>query len=116
MHDFKKIIAWRKSMDLVKDIYAATSNFPKTEIYGLTNQIRRSSISIPSNIAEGSGRGMDKDFRKFLHTAYGSSCELESQLMIAIELEFSKQSEVRPLFEKITEIQKMLHAWIEKFS
>ena len=103
-------------MDLVKEVYNATSDFPKTEVYGLTNQIRRSAVSIPSNIAEGSGRGTDKDFKKFLHTAYGSSCELETQLMIAIELELAKQSEIDHLFEKNTVIQKMLYGWIEKFS
>ena len=82
MQDFKKIFVWQKAFELSKEIYNMTSKFPKEEIYGLTSQIRRASVSISSNIAEGSGRKTKKDFCGFLYYAYGSTKELESQLLI----------------------------------
>lgn len=78
MHNFKKLHAWNASIEMVTDVYKFTETFPKTEIYGLTNQMRRCAVSISSNIAEGAGRPSNLKFRVFLGYAYGSSCELET--------------------------------------
>ena len=116
MHDFKKMTVWKKGMKLVKDVYNATDPFPKTEVYGLTNQIRRSAVSIPSNISEGSGRSTDKDFKMFLHYAYGSSCELYTQILIALSLNFGMESELRNVLKEIDVFQKMTFKFIEKLN
>jgi len=89
IQSYKDLIVWQKSMDLVVAIYDLTDNFPKSEIYGLTSQMRRCSISIPSNIAEGRRRGSPKEFRHFLLISYGSGAELETQIEIAKRLSFS---------------------------
>lgn len=107
MHNFKELKIWQNSKDLVIDIYKRTENFPKEEIFSLTNQIRRSAISIPSNIAEGCGRNSDKDLIRFLDIANGSSFELETQLIIAHELDFLDKENFEYLDEKLSEIQKM---------
>jgi len=108
MKDFKKLKTWQKGIKLVVDIYKTSGNFPKEELYGLTSQMRRSSISIPSNIAEGAGRNSDKDFNRFLDISLGSSFELETQVIIAKELEFLSEIEFQNLTEKIQEEQKMI--------
>lgn len=107
MHNFKELKIWQNSKNLVIDIYKRTENFPKEEIFSLTNQIRRSAISIPSNIAEGCGRNSDKDLIRFLDIANGSSFELETQLIIAHELDFLDKENFEYLDEKLSEIQKM---------
>jgi len=84
----KDLLVWKKSMDLVKQIYELTQDFPKSEIYGLTSQVRRSAISIPSNIAEGAARNSSKEFIQFLYISLGSVAELETQLLIAQNLEY----------------------------
>ena len=93
-------------MDFVVDIYTCTAKFPASELYGLTNQIRRSAVSIPSNIAEGAGRGSTRDFIKFLYIANGSLSEIETQLEIAFKLEYI--SEIDHHINKIKLIRKML--------
>ena len=108
MKDFKNLKIWQKGISLVVEIYKTTKNFPNEEIYGLTSQMRRSAISIPSNIAEGSGRGSDKDFNRFLDVALGSSFELETQIIIAHELEFLSEQDFSDLTTKIQEEQKMI--------
>lgn len=85
----KKLDAWQKSMSIVTEIYNLTKSFPKDEFYGLTNQIRRSAISIPSNIAEGCARKNDKETIQFLYVSIGSIAEVETQLLIAQELNYS---------------------------
>lgn len=107
MHNFKELKIWQNSKNLVIDIYGSTANFPKEEMFGLTNQIRRSAVSIPSNIAEGCGRSTDKDLIRFLDIANGSSFELETQLIIAKELNFLAEKDFQYLDERLTEIQKM---------
>lgn len=87
IHSHKDLDVWKKSIILVKDIYKTTSRFPKEEQFGITQQMRRSAISIPSNIAEGAGRGSKKEFVHFLAIAQGSLAELETQLIISNELE-----------------------------
>lgn len=86
IHSYKDLIVWQKAMDLIVAIYKLTEEFPKSEIYGLTAQMRRSAISIPSNIAEGRRRGSRKDYRQFLIMAYGSGSELETQIEITKRL------------------------------
>ena len=88
MHNFKELIVWQKSRSLVKDVYKLTQTFPSDEKFGLTQQIRRATVSIPSNIAEGSGRGTNNDFLHFIDIANGSAFEVETQLYLALDLEY----------------------------
>lgn len=112
VESFKQLIVWQKAIELVKEIYCVTRDFPKTEIYGLVSQIRRASVSIPSNIAEGKKRKTKKDFVQFLRIADGSAAELETQLIISKEL-YSSINFLKA--EKLlTEIQKMLITIINK--
>lgn len=102
----KDLKVWKESMELVVLIYAATKEFPKDELYGLTSQIRRASISIPSNIAEGAGRNGSKEFIRFLYIALGSLSELETQLEIALKLNYVKNLD--DVILKIIYIRRML--------
>ncbi len=86
MHNFQKLIIWQEAMDIVQGVYDATKVFPQTEIYGLTSQMQRAAVSIPSNIAEGAGRNSDKEFANFLGIALGSSFELHTQIILAERL------------------------------
>jgi four helix bundle protein len=108
MHDYKKLTVWQKSIQFATEVYRSTSTFPKAEVYGLRSQIRRSVISINSNLAEGTGRNSQNDFRHFLHIAYGSSCELDTQLIIAKNLGFLTDTDFITLESELQEIQKML--------
>ena len=108
MHNFKDLKVWQKSMDLAVDIYKATSSFPSDEKYGLVTQIKRCSVSIPSNIAEGSGRGSDKEFNHFLNISQGSAFELETQLIISNRVALLDDNSANDLIAKTTEIQKMV--------
>ena len=105
----KDLIVWQKAMDLVTEIYQITSNFPKTEIYGLTSQIRRSAISIPSNISEGKNRGSIKDYRQFLIIAYASAAELDTQLDISQRLKYLSDKNYYNIQQKLQEIMKILY-------
>ena len=89
---FKDLIVWQKAYLLVKEIYVITKDFPNFETYGLSQQMRRAVISISSNIAEGYGRQFNKEYRQFLSVAYGSLCELETQYLISVDLEYVKNS------------------------
>jgi four helix bundle protein len=108
MKKFKNLKVWQKGIVLVKNIYKSSREFTKEELYGLTSQIKRSAVSIPSNIAEGSGRGTDKDFNRFLDIALGSSYELETQIIIAYQLEFMSEQVFNDLSLKVNEEQKMI--------
>lgn len=110
---YEALIVWQKSMILVKDIYLASKNFPKEELFGLTSQMKRSAISIPSNIAEGSLRISRKDFIRFLHMAYGSGAEIQTQIKIAAMLNFIKTSEANQLSIKIKEILMLLNGLLK---
>ena len=107
MKNFKNLIVWQKSMELVKNIYDITNSFPNSEIYGLTSQIRRSAISIPSNIAEGAGRGK-KEMSHFLTIAIGSSFELETQLILSKEIGYLDMQPFSQINSNLDEVQKML--------
>ena len=104
-HNFRELKIWQESMKIVKSVYSLTSNLPSDERFGLVSQINRCSISIPSNIAEGSGRTSDKEFIHFLNISISSSFELETQLILANDL-FNSDSE--EIIEKINELQKMI--------
>jgi four helix bundle protein len=110
MNDYKELEVWQKSMDLAVKVYAITTNFPQSELYGLTSQIRRSAVSIPSNIAEGSARSGSKGFVQFLFVARGSAAELETQLLLAIRFGFLCDSP--EILKQILSIRKMLNALI----
>ncbi len=90
---FKDLIVWQKSFELVKEVYKFSDGFPKSELYGVTQQMRRAAISIPSNIAEGYGRQYNKEYKQFLSVAYGSLCELETQYLLAVDLSFTQKSD-----------------------
>jgi four helix bundle protein len=102
---------WKESMVLAREIYLITSNFPISERYSLANQLRRSAVSVPSNIAEGAGRGSNKEFLHFLYVARGSLLELETQLLLAYDLEFIER-ESNPI-KRIEEIRKMISGLIK---
>ena len=104
---------WNDSIDLVKEIYKITIKFPREEIYGLTSQIKRAVISIPSNIAEGASRQTNKEFIQFLYIALGSASEVETQLIIAKELNFINDSDLNYLSNKLGKIKKMLNGLIK---
>jgi four helix bundle protein len=108
----KDLIAWQKGIELVTDIYQLTNSFPKEEFYGLTNQMRRAAVSIPSNIAEGAARNSRKEYVQFLHISLGSLAELETQLIISSNLKFS--SEVETFIEKIKKIRRLVNGLIFK--
>lgn len=110
-HNFRELKIWRISMDIVKSIYVFTENLPSEEKFGLISQINRSSVSIPSNIAEGSGRSSDKEFDYFLSVALSSSFELETQLILANEI-FG--FEIEEQIENIHELQKMIVGFKKK--
>ena len=106
MKDFRQLKVWEKSHQLV--IYKATKDFPKEELYGLTSQIRRASMSIPTNIAEGCGRNTDADFARFLQLAMGSASETEYQLLLSYDLGFLNKEHCDKLNIDVTEIKRML--------
>jgi len=102
----KDLDVWKRAMDLVEQVYVLTSSFPSSEIYGLTNQLRRAAVSVPSNIAEGASRTGDKELLYFLNVAIGSIAEIETQLLIGVRLKYvDKQNEI---FDLITEVRKLL--------
>ena len=104
----KKLEAWKQSMDLVIEIYRTTENFPSQEIYGLTHQIRRAAVSIPSNIAEGAARQTKKEFTNYLHMAQGSLSELDTQVELARRLGYLADETWRTLDERMERIDKMI--------
>ena len=108
MHRYKELEIWKKSRLFCSQIYEITSKFPSDEKFGLTNQLRRASVSIPSNIAEGSSRSSNKDFSRFLEIAIGSGYEVETQLLIASDLEFINASELEAIIKELNEIIKMI--------
>lgn len=113
MNDFRKLEIWQLSKELSLQIYKVTELFPESEKFGLSNQIRRSAISIPSNIAEGSGRNSKIDFSRFISIAIGSAYELDTQLEIAFDLKFISESDYKELNFKLTSIKKMLYKFSE---
>jgi four helix bundle protein len=114
--DYRNLAVWQKAHQLTLSSYRATGNFPKEEMYGLTSQIRRSAASIPANIAEGTGRGSNPDFVRFLRIAIGSTNELEYHFLLACDLGFIDADLYNQLCPSIVEIRRMLNGLISKLS
>ncbi|MGA3287167.1 MAG: four helix bundle protein [Bacteroidota bacterium] len=114
MKDFRNLEVWDRAHKLALEAYKVTRHFPKEELYGLTNQIRRSSSSIPTNIAEGCGRGSDAEFHRFLIIAMGSASELEYLAILARDLEYLNTTQYNELEQEIIIVRKMLNALIQK--
>jgi len=111
---YKDLIVWQKAMDLTVVIYNLVKKLPKEELYGLSDQMRRAAVSIPSNIAEGRDRNTDKEFVQFLTIARGSKSELETQLLICIKVGYLNETEILEAINLLTEVGKMLHSLINK--
>lgn len=116
MRDFKELKVWQKAHRLVLDIYRHSQAFPVDERFGLTAQLRRSAVCVPSNIAEGCGRQSERDFARFLSIAGGSASETEYQLLLACELGYLPQPKHRDLDAQTNEVKRMLNAFIQKLS
>lgn len=108
MHNYKNLKIWQDSVQFSVDVYKLTSTFPKDEVYGLTNQLRRAAASVPSNIAEGSKRSTKKDFKSFLVIAHGSGAEIETQLYIAKSVGYISEDAYGKMVSKLDEIMKMI--------
>ena len=114
MKDFRELKVWEKSHHLALAVYTATARFPKDELYGLTGQIRRASVSIPANIAEGCGRNGDAELARFLQIAMGSASELEYHLLLSRDLGLMDVASSDQLAQETTEIKRMLASFIQK--
>jgi len=112
--EFKDLKIWQKGIEIVSDIYILTKKFPKEELYGLTSQIRRSAISVPSNIAEGVRRYHNKEYKQFLYIALGSCAELETQITIAKNLKYITEDKEIELIEKLDHLCRMTSNLIKK--
>jgi len=114
MHNFRKLDIWLRSMNLVTEIYQLTNTFPIHERFGLISQMQRSAVSIPTNIAEGSAKSSNKDFARFLEISLGSSIELETELTIALNLNYIHSMNFDSIQNKIIELQKMITGFKNK--
>lgn len=110
METFKNLVVWQEAMNLVEIVYLATKGFPKEEIYGLTSQIRRAAVSIPSNIAEGNGRFSQKDYAHFLLIANGSLKELETQILISERIKYLSKEKLEEIAKQIGSVGRLLTA------
>jgi four helix bundle protein len=111
-NSYKDLRVWKQSVDLALEIYRHTQNFPNNELYGLTSQLRRAAVSVPSNIAEGKGRSSDKELILFLHHSRGSLLELETQVFIARELAYIEEPQAKQLLSQVEDLAKALNALI----
>jgi four helix bundle protein len=111
---YKDLRIWQKSMEIVTAIYKLTKLFPKEEIYGLTSQMRRSAVSISSNIAEGFARQHNKEYKQFLYVSFGSCAELDTQLNIVKRLEYIPESQVEPVINDLAYLSRMIMSLIKK--
>jgi len=114
MKDFREMQVWNKGHKLAIEIYNLTAKFPKEEIFGLSSQIRRAAVSIPTNIAEGCGRGSSKELKQFLKISMGSASEVEYQILLSYELRYMDRKTYDNLSSDIQEIKKMLSSYIVK--
>jgi len=115
MKSYRELVVWKKAVMLCTSVYQITNTFPKSELYSITNQIRRSVVSIPSNIAEGQVRGHN-EFIQFLRVAYGSGAELETQLLIALNVQFISKKDYEQLILLLDEIMRMLNKLISSLT
>lgn len=114
MKDFRQLQIWQRSHKLTLELYRVTGAFPKHELYGLVSQMRRSASSIPTNIAEGSGRDTEADFARFLQIAMGSGSEIEYQLILARDIQYLTAADFHLISTELVEIKRMLNAFIQK--
>jgi four helix bundle protein len=114
--NFRELIAWQKAMDLVVLVYRATEGFPQREVFGIANQMRRSAVSVPSNIAEGQGRLGSKEFCRFLGIARGSLQELQTQVLIARRLEYLTEDQSASLIELATEVARIVNGLLSSLT
>lgn len=114
MNSYRDLIVWQKGLKLVTDIYKSSESFPKSEVFGLTAHLRKTAVSVPSNIAEGYGRGSQNDYVRFLKIARGSLYELQTQLEVSSNLGYLKQEVFEVLEQKANEIERMLNTLIKK--
>lgn len=114
MKDFRSLKVWGKAHDLTLAVYRLTNDFPQRELYGLTSQLRRAAVSVPTNIAEGCGRSGDREFRRFLQIAMGSASELEYQVLLARDLGYLKEEKYSLVQEHLGEVKKMLGGLITR--
>lgn len=114
MEGFKKLIVWQKSFLLTREIYQISKKFPKSERYNLTSQLRRSAISVPSNIAEGYCRGSKKEYAQFIKIAFASGAELETQLLLAKALDFADKTEFNKAESLLDEVMRMLNVLLRR--
>jgi len=112
-HSYRDLIVWQKAIAMVTEIYRATQSFPRQETYGLTSQVRRSAVSVASNIAEGQGRLSRREFHHFLGMARGSLLEMETQVVIAENLGYLSQADVRKLADASGEVSRLLHGLMQ---
>ena len=116
VQSFRDLVVWQRSLELAAAVYRMTGDFPREELYGLTSQMRRCAVSVPSNIAEGQGRLTTGEFRQFLGIARGSNSELQTQLEIARRLEMGKARQIDEAEGLSHEVGKMIHAILNKIS
>ena len=114
MKTFRDLLIWQKAMQLVTKCYSVSALFPKEEQFGLTSQLRRCSISIPSNISEGYGRNSSKDYHRFLLIATGSLFELQTQIEIAFNLKYITEENFKKLYEESRELERMISSLVRK--
>ncbi len=115
IRSYQDLVAWQKAMDLVTEIYRLSQKFPKEELFGLASQIRRAAVSIPSNIAEGRGKASKGEVQQFLGHAKGSLFEVETQILIARNLNYLNESEANRILEQTAEVGKVLNGLIASF-
>jgi four helix bundle protein len=111
-HSYKDLIAWQRSMALVRDVYLCTRSFPKEEMYGLAAQLRRAAVSVPSNIAEGQGRLSKREFKQFLGLSRGSLLEVETQILIAEDLGYISPEHAKGIEQQCQEVLRILNGLI----
>ena len=112
---YEDLIVWQKSVCLVEEIYTLTSSFPKSELFGLTSQMNRSAVSVPSNIAEGFGRRSREEFKRYLKISLGSLYELKTQVLISNRLGFITHHQMKSLEDLFLSIDKIIHAILKKW-
>lgn len=116
MKGYKELLVWQRSFALANQLYALTAHFPKSQQFGLVQQIQRAGVSVPSNIAEGANRQSIKEYRHFLSIALGSLGELETQIMIAQAQAFIRSEEAAPVLDELDQIGKMLRSLLKKLA
>lgn len=114
MRDFRTLNIWQDGMEMVKEIYGIIDTLPLHEKYGLSSQLSRAAISIPSNIAEGCSRSSQKDFNRFLEIALGSAFELETQILILVDLDLINKNKIKGLNEQLHKLQKQISSLMKK--